>query len=196
MRARYALYKSAIDVEIREIKLREKPELMLELSPKGTVPVLSADKIIDESLDIMLWALEQNDPDGWLGKGSQDKVQQIDQIKQFDREFKPRLDRYKYYTRHPERSQDEYFNDAVSWLAGFAQQLSGNSYLNGSNEQLLDAATAPFIRQFSMVDQARWQALPMPELKQWLERHLSSEHWQNIMVKYEPWQPGQDAIYL
>jgi len=196
MRARYALLKSRLTIEVREIKLREKPELMLELSPKGTVPVLYSDRTIDESLDIMVWALEHNDPDGWLGDNEAAREHQLEAIRRFDREFKPLLDRYKYFTRHPERSQDDYFNEAIHWLCSFEQLLTAHAYLNGTEEQLLDAATAPFIRQFSMVDPARWQALDMPALKAWLERHLSSAHWQNIMVKYDPWQPGQDAIYL
>ena len=148
MRARMALYVSGQSCEHREIVLRDKPEEMVALSPKATVPVLDADKdcVIDQSLDIMLWALEQNDPLDWLEPEQGTKQDMLDLIARVEDEFKPHLDRYKYSTRYEDA--DPYFHraEAEKMLVELDDRLKNSVYLFGAQPALADFAIAPFVR--------------------------------------------------
>ena len=188
MRARMALWCAEIAVEVREISLRDKPPEMLALSPKGTVPVLHcADgRVIDQSLDIMRWALAQNDPCGWLRwrEGSEEYALQESLIKINDTTFKHWLDRYKYAERYPEFAADYYRQQALTCQLDVLEQLlSKHAYLGGEHATLSDVALFPFVRQFAAVDAAWFEASPYPATRTWLRGWLESALFKQIMAK-------------
>ncbi len=194
MRARMAVYYSGIECELREILLKNKPAEMLSVSEKGTVPVLiDGDDILDESLDVMHWALNQSDPQKWLKPSSQYYL-----VENNDGDFKFYLDRYKYFDRYPEHSQTEYFEKAVPFLEELESSLSKTKieqpFLCGKHITWVDIAIFPFIRQFAYVDKTRFDQLPLTKLLKWLNYHLSSDLFNAVMQKYPVWQPGQDGV--
>ena len=186
MRARMALKYASIEVEIREISLRDKPASMLQISPKGTVPVLKlGDLVIEQSVEIMHWALGQSDPDGWL---------LVDQqlanawLTTNDGPFKKLLDQYKYPNRHPELNQPEVLDSAVAlMLDPMETVLRKQAFLMGEHLSWIDVALFPFIRQFSMVNLEQFETLPLPKLKHWLAKQLESKLFQSVMHKYPVW---------
>ena len=182
MRARMALKYADIAVEIREIELRNKPAHMLKLSPKATVPVLILNdgKVIEQSLDIMLWALQQQDNDGWLNADSA-LTQQL--IAENDSSFKQALDKYKYATRFPEQSAQAYRAQGEVFLQKLENLLSQSRFLLGNQISLADIAIFPFIRQFSGVDAVWYESAPYPRLKAWLNTLIESELFISIMKK-------------
>ena len=186
MRARMALKYAGIDVEHREIELRNKPQSMLQLSPKGTVPVLCVgDLVLDQSIDIMRWAIEQSDPDGW---GNVDDAIAQAWIEKNDGLFKTLLDQYKYPNRFPELDQEAVLNNALElMLLPIEKSLQAYPYLLGSKMTWVDVAIFPFIRQFSMVDSERFELLPIPATKEWLAQHLQSDLFKAVMHKYPVW---------
>lgn len=188
MRARMALRCAEIPVEIREISLRDKPPEMLAISPKGTVPVLHcADgRVIDQSLDIMRWALAQNDPLHWSrwAVGSEEYAQQESLIACNDTTFKHWLDRYKYAERYPEFESDYYRAQALTCqLDPLEQRLSQQTFLGGETAALSDVALFPFVRQFAAVDAAWFEASPYPATRQWLRGWVESDLFKRIMAK-------------
>ena len=189
MRARMALWISGAQVELREVKLADKPDAMLEASPKGTVPVLVTPDgdVIDESLAIMRHALTQNDPEGWLERDDPALLETI------DGPFKHHLDRYKYFTRH-DTDPEEHREKAAAILRTLDVQLAGKANLCGVRRGLADIATFPFIRQFANHDRAWFDRQDLPNLRQWLARHLESALFAAIMPKFQPWKPGQDTV--
>src|SRR5690606_26950040 len=133
--------------------LRHKPAEMLEASPKGTVPVLLAgDAVIDQSLDIMHWALSRNDPQSWLVPERESLDAMLATIAMCDGDFKVHLDRYKYPERYPAEDPLGHRSAACQWLEPFNQRLSRDAWLFGSRPALADFAIAPFVRQFAHVD--------------------------------------------
>lgn len=184
MRARLALASSGIVVELREVLLRDKPAALLEVSPKATVPVLVLpERVIDESYDIMLWALAQADPEGWLA-GRDDAL-----IAKLDGGFKTALDRYKYGKDDVEAARSA----ASAFLAGLNETLAHQPCLSGPHYGLADMASLTFIRQFANVDRPWFDAQPWPHLRAWLDNFLASRRFAAIMRKYPAWQSG-DAI--
>lgn len=183
MRARMALQYAGVEVEIREISLRDKPKQMLAISPKATVPVLCLPdgKVIDESLDIMYWALSQSDEPGWLNIDLS-VCKQL--IAENDSRFKAALDAYKYPERYPEKSQTEHRADGELFLHRLEILLAENSGLFGSLPTLADIAIFPFIRQFKGVDSDWFNAAPYPKLKTWLITLTESELFATIMQKH------------
>lgn len=181
MRARMALRYAGISVETREVVLGDKPRHMLAVSPKGTVPVLVLPdgKVIDESLDIMAWALAQQDPDGWLTDNR--LFQEL--ITENDGSFKRALDQYKYATRFPEQSAEVYRQQGERFLARLEALLSEHAYLLSEKLTQADVAIFPFIRQFSMVDTDWFAEAPYPHLRQWLAGLLASELFNGVMQK-------------
>lgn len=181
MRARMALRYAGISVETREVVLGDKPRHMLAVSPKGTVPVLVLPdgKVIDESLDIMAWALAQQDPDGWLTDNR--LFQEL--ITENDGSFKRALDQYKYATRFPEQSAEVYRQQGERFLARLEALLSEHAYLLSEKLTQADVAIFPFIRQFSMVDTDWFAEAPYPRLRQWLAGLLASELFNGVMQK-------------
>jgi len=195
MRARLALIASGTRCELREVVLRDKPAEMLAASPKGTVPVLvMADgEVLEQSLDIMLWALRHNDPQRWLQPeaGTFDDVLAL--VAACDGDFKPQLDRYKYPSRfddaeHPARER------GAAFLRDLEARLSASPHLAGTHATLADAALMPLVRQFAMVDIAWFDAQPWPRLQAWLSAWTASEPFALAMSKYAPWKPGEALV--
>lgn len=186
MRARMALKYAGIEVEHREIALRNKPQSMLLASPKGTVPVLCLEGLIlDQSLDIMRWALEKSDPDGWR---LVDSIISQTWIEKNDGPFKTLLDQYKYPNRYPDLDQEVVLGAAINlMLKPMETALESNQYLMGDKLTLVDIAIFPFIRQFAMVNPGRFAALPLISVKQWLNQQIQSELFNAVMEKYPVW---------
>lgn len=198
MRARLALSVSGQAVEHREIVLRNKPTEMLAASPKGTVPVLVLPDgaVIDESLDIMRWALTRNDPAQWLSPTGVSSGEMEALIALNDGDFKRHLDRYKYPNRYPQESGGDdvgfaqaHRSDAAHWLAQLNARLS-QGWLFGTNASLADMAILPFIRQFAHTDPHWFTAQPWPGLQRWLAGWEASEWYIGVMSKHTPWQPA------
>lgn len=197
MRARLAIKASKNNVELREVALRNKPSEMIKSSPKATVPVLvlPGDKVIDESLDIMLWALQENDPQNWLDeKYLSNKIQAL--IYENDTTFKQWLDKYKYHDRYPEHPMEYYRDQSECFLHKLNNLLEKNKYLQGENIKLSDIAIFPFIRQFAHTDKDWFYSTKYYQLQKWLNNFLESALFEDIMKKYKPWQLGEDHIFL
>lgn len=195
MRARLGLLFAEQKVELREIELKNKPEQMLAISPKGTVPVLelrdgSQQQVIEESREIVEWALQQNDPHGLLDTDLAGANALIDQN---DNEFKHWLDRYKYADRHPELSKLEYRQQGEVFLQVLERLLAEHTYLLGERISVADIAIMPFVRQFAHVDREVFYRLSYPHLQQWLKNWLVHPVFMQVMRKYKPWQEGDEV---
>lgn len=179
MRARMALRYSGVPLTTVEVSLKAKPVEMLALSPKGTVPVLvCADgRVIEQSLDIMRWALAKKDPDNWLGPDSAALIEENDHV------FKTHLDRYKYAIRYPEQPMEHYRAQGEQFLQHLEDLLGHAPYLAGDRLSLADVALAPFIRQFAHVDREWFDQAPYPYLRVWLELFLASALFTSVMAK-------------
>lgn len=188
MRARMALWISGTLSEMREVKLARKPAEMLAASSKGTVPVLVLPdgQVIDESLSIMRWALDHNDPENWLA-GDDTAL-----IGQLDGPFKHHLDRYKYWTRH-DTDPLEHRAAAMAILRDWDARLSSQHQLCGTTRSMADMASFPFVRQFANHDREWFDAQPIPHLQSWLAGHLASPIFAAVLAKFRPWQSG-DAV--
>jgi len=204
MRARMALAYTRTKVELREIILRDKPPSMLAYSPKGTVPVLVLREevsnstevdVIDESLDVMLWAMAQNDPDDLLVASDANLRAEVDNlIHENDFVFKKYLDQYKYSVRHPENPPEHYRAQGELFLQALEDRLQEKHYLLDNRMTLADMAIFPFIRQFANVDRAWFDQAPYPKLRAWLERFLDSAQFLTVMQKYELWKEGDELV--
>ncbi|NVK33665.1 MAG: glutathione S-transferase [Rhodobacteraceae bacterium] len=196
MRARLALLSSSAAVELREILLRDKAPEFLQTSPSGTVPCLMTGDgtVIDESLDIMLWALEQSDPENWLkpDEGSRDEMLAL--IGRLDGDFKRHLDRYKYDTRYPDASTTEERSAAAAILMELEARLARTPWLFGNRASLADYAFLPFLRQFANVDRDWFNAEPWPNLSARLRTFETSERFAAIMPKFVKWQAGDTPV--
>jgi glutathione S-transferase len=181
IRARMAIAYAGIPVEIREVELKNKPEHLLAISPKGTVPVLllTDGAVIEESLEIMDWALAQHDPEHWLL--IRDEADRL--IKWNDGDFKYYLDRYKYADRYPDFSKEYYRQQAEVFLTELETRLMNSRYLCGNNFSLADAAIFPFIRQFVSVDKDWFQTSAFRALNNWLEAILATELFGLVMSR-------------
>lgn len=181
MRARMALRYSGVPVEIVEVSLKAKPAEMLAISPKGTVPVLNAEgRVIDESLEIMRWALAQNDPDGWL---LEDDARIAELIEANDQGFKVHLNRYKYAERYPEQPMEVYRAQGELFLQRLDELLTDREYLLADHPSLADIALLPFVRQFAHVDREWFAQTPYLRLQAWLQRFLESDLFTSVMKK-------------
>lgn len=198
MRGRMGLHASELDYEHREVLLRDKPAHMLEVSPKGTVPVYIRDNgdIIDESLDLLLFALAHNDPHHWMDCDTDDADALIAAN---DGPFKHNLDRYKYASRY---SDDAARGDvdlshrlaAEENLQALETRLEAHSYLMGETQKYADIAIFPFIRQFANTDLDWWAQAPYPNLRVWLSEHIESELFKTIMTKHPQWAPETPQV--
>ena len=192
MRARLALLVSNIHCELREVKLSNKPVEMLAAPTSGTVPllVLSNEQVIDESLDIAIWALQQNDPHGWL----EDIQLSLALIQENDTSFKHWLDRYKYHVGYPEQTQEWYREKASEYLLALENRLTSHAYLMGDTPRLADAMIFPFIRQFSSVDADWWASSPYNDLRDWLAKWCGCSEFALLMKKLTPWVSGTAGV--
>lgn len=198
MRARMAIAVSGQFCELREVVLRDKPAELLAASPKGTVPVLvDVDgSVIDQSLDIMLWALRRNDPEGWLRPDFSSLDQMLSLIAGCDGDFKRHLDGYKYPERQPvaEAVAESHRARGALFLARLETLLQTRSCLHGDTPALADIAIAPFVRQFAQVDAAWFESQPWPHLHAWLAARLEAPVFARVMHKYPPWRAGQRGV--
>ncbi|MGF6330340.1 glutathione S-transferase [Pseudomonas sp. BS3782 TE3695] len=185
MRARMALRYSGVAVQIVEVSLKAKPAEMLALSSKGTVPVLSVDgRVIDESLDIMRWALAQNDPQDWLLKDDpQAQQRSAALIEENDQVFKVHLNRYKYAEHYPEQPMAVYRAEGEVFLGKLDELLEGRDYLLADHPSLADIALMPFVRQFAHVDREWFGQTPYVRLQAWLQRFIDSDLFTSVMAK-------------
>ena len=191
MRARMAIAYGEVEVMLREVLLKDKPSAMLEASPKGTVPVLVLTDgiVIDESLDVMAWALSHKDPDNWLrDAGLTDPL-----IRRCDDEFKYWLDRYKYAVRFPEHTEAWYRQQGEQFLKELEILLQSHRYLRGDTVSVVDIALFPFIRQFAGVDVNWWPSQPCARVSAWLQKLLDSELFSQVMAKYPLWLPDSPS---
>jgi len=198
IRARMALRYAGVAVAVHEVALREKPAALLAASPKGTVPVLvtSHGEVVDQSLDIMLWALRQNDPDGWLSACPPDETRRW--IALNDDTFKPLLDCYKYAGRHLDLTPAEHRRRAqAALIEPMDWQLQQTTWLAGPHLSVADVALFPFVRQFAGVDKSWFDALPLPALQKWLRVWLASPLFNGVMEKVPAQTPAHpDSIKL
>lgn len=203
IRARLAMAASGLPCELREVVLRSKPAELLAASPKATVPVLVLPngRVIEQSLDIMRWALACNDPQGWMAPEPETIKAMLALIAVNDGEFKQHLDRYKYPNRyqHEQTGSEPGFSklhraSAGHCLLALESRLTDQTWLFGHAASLADMAILPFVRQFAHTDQAWFALQPWPHLQAWLVRWESSDLFAQVMKKYAPWQPGQPSI--
>jgi len=188
MRARLAISLSGIKVELREVVLREKPRQMLELSPKGTVPVLIChdDQVIDESFDIMIWALGNDFF----------KIEECELVKHCDENFKPWLDRYKYPNKYNDNTQEFVLENAMKFLELLEKKLEKNIFLFGNNRGFADIGIAPFIRQFAHVDIEWFLSLKYPKLINWYKEFVDWHVFKSIMEKNPKWADNQPIVFF
>ena len=187
-----ALNYADIEVELREVLLRDKPFSMLKASAKGTVPVLVLPdgRVIDESADLMHWALSHRDPDNWW----QDELENgtIELLEENDHVFKKHLDRYKYADRHPEHPQSAYRAEAEVFLRKLEHKLGLRQFLMADQLTFSDVAIFPFVRQFAFVDKTWFDQSPYPGLQAWLQTLLDSDLFISAMTKHPRWR--EDAV--
>lgn len=194
MRARLALAASGQAVELREVVLRNRPDELYAASPKGTVPVLVLPDglVVDESREIMQWALGKSDPLAWLPSTVEWKADCDALIARNDGAFKHHLDRYKYATRFEDVDEVAHREEAAKILYDLDQRLQQGSYLQGDAFTLADAAIAPFVRQFSLADRGYFDEQGWSSLRAWLDKFTSSERFAAMMEKYPVWQSGDE----
>jgi glutathione S-transferase len=193
IRARMAVKYAGIPVELREVVLRDKPADMLRYSPKGTVPVLilkpgePGEQVIDESLDVMHWALAQRDDDNWLSAYS-DAARAL--VAANDNDFKPWLDRYKYPNRYDDIGGADPAAHCLEFITELDRRLAGQPYLFGANMSAGDIAIFPFIRQYAFVDIDEFRRRPLPAIQRWLDGLLNADVFTRVMQKYPAWKSG------
>jgi len=202
MRARLALAASGQVCTLREIDLKSRPSQLYEISPKATVPVLQLPDgvVLEQSLAIMEWTLRNSDPERWLQSTHSDPQQVLAPLDfdpktmpEFmvacDTEFKFHLDRYKYASRYPGTDATQHRSEAAKFLLRLQRCLLGQPFLSGRTFGLVDAAVAPFVRQFALADRAWFDDQEWPQLRKWLADFLQSNRFQKIMHKYPLWDP-------
>ncbi|MBD8893471.1 glutathione S-transferase [Roseibium litorale] len=198
MRARLAIRSSATCVEIREILLRDKAPEFLKTSPSGTVPCLITPQgaVIDESLDVMLWALRGNDPEGWLSPETGGIEDMLELIGLIDGDFKRHLDRYKYDTRFPDADRAQERSACAAFLMELDGRLTRSAWLYGEQACLADFAILPFVRQFANVDRDWFDAQPWGALARWLAGFEDSAAFAGVMTKLKVWQTGDEPVFF
>ena len=191
MRARMALLVSETHCELREVKLSDKPAALIAASPKATVPVLllADGRVIDESLDIMRWALARRDPEGWL-LGDDTEL-----ISAYDGKFKHHLNRVKYPDRYGS-DPAEHRAEALAMLGELDRRLASQTYLCGDSRSLSDAAIMPFVRQFAAIDRTWFACQPLPALQRWLAVQVGSSLFERTMRQGAGWRAGQAPVWL
>jgi len=196
MRARLAILSSGIEVELREVVLRDKPAEMIEASPKATVPVmvLADGTVLEESLDIIEWSLATNDQEGWLNFSDDQLAEMQALIGELDGPFKSALDRYKYENRYDNVVAKEQRDLARPFLWKLDAMLAGKQFLFGGRFSLADGAILPFVRQYAHVDRDWYWAQEWTNLVEWLDRFLASDRFASIMTKYEKWESGDNGV--
>lgn len=203
MRARLALKYSGVSVELREVDLNNPPAELVAISDKATVPVLQLPdgSVIDESWDIVQWAVKYNDPDLWLGENNKYLIESDMLLETNDYAFKHDLDHYKYADRYPEHPMEYYREQGEEFLQELEERLNSTRFLLADTASIADISIFPFIRQFAMVDQRWFDQAPYPKLQKWINGFINSERnearlFSSIMHKYDLWTQGNTATYL
>ncbi len=192
MRARLAIFKSKKAVELRDVKLTDKPVAMLNASPKGTVPILvvAPAQVIDESLDVMLWSLGKSDPDNLLCN----LPDLLAFINVYDSEFKPCIERYKAAKRYHEPNVNDCREACEVHIQDLEKRLSEHAYIFGERESLADIAILPFIRQFAKVERQWYVQSSYVNVKRWLNAYLQSRMFNKVMAQYSVWEEGSEVV--
>ncbi len=191
MRARMAIAVSGVRVRLREVVLKDKPEEMTAASPKATVPVvIDGGLVLDESLDVMRWALDRRDPEGWLDAANAARPL----VEGNDGPFKHHLDRYKYAARYDGADPAEHRAAGMDFLRALEARLAGDGFLGGARRGFADIAIFPFVRQFRIADEAWFDAAPLPRLRRWLDALVASDLFVSVMKKYPPWKQSREEF--
>ncbi len=198
MRAHMALKYTGLKVELREVDLKDMPAEILTISAHNTVPVLllTDGTVIDESWDIMKWALTHNDKENWLGENNAYLLDSEMLVESNDFSFKNDLDHYKYADRFPEHSQEYYRRACEEFIEELDVMLEGKAYLLADQLSLSDIAVFPFIRQFSLVDKNAFEQSPHSNIKQWVETLSNTALFQGVFQKYPTWKAADTPIYI
>ena len=197
MRARLGIIHAHQIVELRDVDMNNKPEEMLSISPKGTVPVLkfSDDVVIDESIDVMVWALNQFDPNNLLYSHNEGMLSvMLELINRCDTEFVDALQKYRAASRYHDDNEVDCRDMCCEWLMGIEQRLSQHAYIMGETPSLVDYAILPFIRQFSRVDKKWYAQAPLPYLRAWLVNHYNDPTFSKVMVSLPKWSMGSEPV--
>lgn len=198
MRAHMALKKSGIKVELREVKLSDMPTEALTVSAKATVPLLvfADGTFLDESWDIVKWALQQNDPDLWMGKDNEFLLDTEMLVETNDFSFKEDLDHYKYADRYPEKTQQQYREACEEYIEELEELLDEHVYLLSDDISVADISVFSFVRQFSMVDEAWFEQAPYPKVRAWLHKIVDTELFQIIFRKHKLWDNTDPVTFV
>ncbi|MBM6549470.1 glutathione S-transferase [Marinomonas ostreistagni] len=201
IRARYTLDMLQVRVQLREVVLKNKPQALLDLGGRSTVPQLvTQDERYPESLDIIFWALratqDQTTAQQLWPQSATTQAKIRTWLSYNDHCFKPWLDRYKYADRHPEHPQSYYRQQGERFLQRLEQRLTAQTYLMGQKVSLADIGVFPFIRQFAGVDHAWFEQAPYPKLRAWLEGFMSNERFARVMQKFPAWDASQAVVYF
>lgn len=189
MRARMAIAKAGVTCEMREVDLKDKPQALLDISPKATVPVvlLPDGRVLEQSLDIMRWALAQNDPEGWL-KHPEAEMNRLIEI--CDGDFVNALKEYKYADPQQEGVAEKARDNGLEFLKNLEMRIAAKGFVVGHTASLADIAIFPLVRQFALVDWMWFEDAHLLRLKIWLNYFTDSQLFEVTMEKYSPWQPG------
>ena len=198
MRARMSIVSAGIRCELREVVLREKPAEMVTISPKATVPVLQLAEgtVIDESLNIMHWALAQRDPEDWLNPSNTSPDEAFVLIEQTETQLKPHLDRYKYPDRYTGTNAKEQRVKCCNFVKVLEKSLTVMPYLFGNQACIADIAIFPFVRQFANTDRNWFEESPYRHTQAWLSKLSNGNHFCVVMKKYTQWQSGSDSVFF
>lgn len=198
MRAHMALKYARLNIILREVELKDLPAEALAVSPHATVPslVVSETEFMDESWDIVKWAIQQNDPENWSGQNNEYLKDTEMLVETNDYSFKKDLDQYKYADRHPEHPMEYYRQRGEEFLQELNEMLEENNFLLADVITIADISVFPFIRQFAMVDRNWFDQAPYPELQRWLTFMLETKWFREAFRKHEIWKPGAEDIYL
>jgi len=197
IRARMAIYVSGQAVQLRDIALSDKPAHMLQVSPKGTVPVLMLqnDKVLEQSLEIMMWAFGQSDPNNYLmSHCPNSRAEMLRLVDLFDTEFKLCLEKYRSAKRYHDESVLAHRLACEHYLQVLEQKLSQHPYLMSDNPSLADLAIVPFIRQLARVERQWYLQSPYPNIRAWLNGYLQSLMFSKVMTKYSLWLAEESLI--
>ena len=201
IRVRWCLLICELKVEIREIDLKNKPLDFLNKSKTKTIPILikKDNKVIEESLEIILWALSESKKDNikliYLPDNKKEDIFEI--INENDNEFKYHLDRFKYSTRYHNINEEFHFTNAIKFIKRCNKLLAENKYFFGDSPTIADWSIWPFIRQFRIAceSQKRTDYLE-PSIKNWLDSFENNGKFKSLMYKYELWEPNSRKNYF
>jgi glutathione S-transferase len=198
MRAHMALKYSALNIELREVNLKAYPDEARLISAKATVPVLllSDGAVMDESWDIVKWALQQKDPDHWMGPDNTYLLDAEILVETNDFSFKQDLDHYKYSDRFPEDSKEHYRQACEEFIEELEEMLSEKIFLLSDSLSLADISIFPFVRQFSLVDKSWFEQAPYPKVQNWLNVLTTSTLFESVFQKHNIWKPGDSIVLI